>query len=195
MDTKDLTGLPVSDEKSLHDVIRQLCIFSSRGSELYRDEVIEHLAFNALAQFDPGGHSPGEVRSGLRQMIGFDIDYEQIRSALCRLVEKETVYANDDLSQPNTKFGLKTDLISELNQNYKNQEAFEQNVLDEWRQEVASRKTCRAGTAGHRTRTKYQIGTATTACLETSYYKTVSSGSYLDCGICSIRSNEPISKR
>ncbi|MCA9925600.1 MAG: hypothetical protein KC421_24685 [Anaerolineales bacterium] len=139
MDVKKITGFGVSNEEFLRDTLRKLSFFSTDGAKGYREELMEHLIMNVLARFDPAGYSPGTIREKLREMVGFDVDYEQVKSICCRLVEKKKAYATGDVVLPHTRFGIDSKKIKELTQKYKDQEAFEEKIVSDWCNELTSR--------------------------------------------------------
>ena len=137
MSIEEVTGLSIDDNQTLKDTLRRLAFFAADGSKAYKNALLEHLALNALSRFDPGGHSPGEVRAEIENMIGFDIDYMQVRPILCRLADKGDVYITGDRNDPHVKFGIEVDAKGQIRDKYKKQVEFEENIISKWREEVA----------------------------------------------------------
>lgn len=137
MELRQLTGLEVSDE-NLRETIQRLSYFSAPGAQDYREALFGHLAINALAKFDPGGKTPGEIRNKITELTGLNLDLEYVRATLCTLVQSnDDVYCTEnDPNHPMARFGLEAKAISDVNSKFKDQVNFEEVVLSDWIEEV-----------------------------------------------------------
>jgi predicted nucleic acid-binding protein len=131
--------LGVDQQDDLREAARKLCYFAAEGSQSYVNDLLEHLVKHGLADLPPGTRRPQEIHERIRTFARVQLEYEQVLSALGRLVEKKVVTIIDADSPATARFILPIETISALKGELRSQRDFERQVLQTWLQEVKAR--------------------------------------------------------
>lgn len=131
--------LAVDQQESLREAARKLCYFAAEGSQSYVNDLLEHLVKHGLADLPPGARRPQEILERIATFARIRLEYEQVLSALGRLVEKKVVILVDGDAGTNARFALPVETISGLKEELREQRSFEQQVLQAWLHDVRLR--------------------------------------------------------